>query len=399
MEVKKLFEDYLDDLDTFFEILEQYYKVKLVPRQSVIIFDEVQQYPPARQLIKYLVADGRYDYIETGSLVSLKTNIDDILIPSEEERLSLNPMDFEEFLWANGYGKEAIDDVYLHYQKNESLSEEQHNYLLDLFIRYLLVGGLPDVVNEYLASHNIVNVRTIQNAIAQMYESDASQYEENASRKLLVRRIYSMVVSQMENKKKRIQVQDIQDKKGDRFVRYVDEFEYLISSAISLGVNAIANPCFPLSESLHKNLLKLYLNDVGLLTAKLFDKNIQPVLQYQRSINLGAVYESVVAQELVAHGYQLFYYDNRQKGEVDFIVDDYEHGSLLPIEVKSGRDYTIHSALSNMLNNPDYGICRGIVFSNERNVNVDNKVLYMPIYYVMFLDRDKVVLDSAEYIF
>ena len=166
-----------------------------------------------------------------------------------------------------------------------------------------------------------------------------------------------------------------------------------------MGVNAIANPRFPLSESLHKNLLKLYLNDVGLLTAKLFDKNIQPILQYQRSINLGAVYESVVAQELVAHGYQLFYYDNRQKGEVDFIVDDYEHGSVLPIEVKSGRDYTIHSALSNMLGNPDYGIPRGVVFSNERNVKIDNKILYLPIYYIMFFDRDKVVMNQTEYIF
>lgn len=366
---------------------------------TIVFLDEIQCYPQFLTLLKFLREDRRFHFIASGSALGVALRRTTSVPVGSVVIKKMFPLDFEEFLWANGYGKEAIDDVYSHYQKHESLSEEQHNYLLDLFIRYLLVGGLPDVVNEYLASHNIVNVRTIQNAIAQMYESDASQYEENASRKLLVRRIYSMVVSQMENKKKRIQVQDIQDKKGDRFVRYVDEFEYLISSAISLGVNAIANPRFPLSESLHKNLLKLYLNDVGLLTAKLFDKNIQPILQYQRSINLGAVYESVVAQELVAHGYQLFYYDNRQKGEVDFIVDDYEHGSVLPIEVKSGRDYTIHSALSNMLGNPDYGISRGVVFSNERNVKIDNKILYLPIYYIMFFDRDKVVMNQTEYIF
>ena len=233
-----------------------------------------------------------------------------------------------------------------------------------------------------------MNVRTLQNAIAAMYEADASQYEEKASRKLLIHRIYSMIVSQMENKKKRVVVKDIQGQKGDRYARYVDEFEYLLSSAIALGVNAIANPKFPLSESLQKNLLKLYLNDVGLLTAKLYDTNIQPILQNERSVNLGAVYESVVAQELSTHGYPLFYYDNRQKGEVDFIIDDYQHTSVLPIEVKSGRDYTIHSALNGLLSNKDYGIHNAIVFSNERNVKVENGVAYLPIYYVMFFDKE-----------
>jgi predicted AAA+ superfamily ATPase len=208
-----------------------------------------------------------------------------------------------------------------------------------------------------------------------------------------------MVVSLMENKKKRIVVQDIQDKKGDRFVRYADEFEYLLSSAITLGVNAIANPRFPLAESLHKNLLKLYLNDVGLLTAKLFATNIKPILQNERSINIGAVYESVVAQELVAHGYPLFYYDNRQKGEVDFIVDDYEHSSVLPIEVKSGRDYTIHSALTNMVNNADYGVKKAIVLSNERTVEINNNIIYMPIYYIMFVNKSMDEHQSSILIF
>jgi predicted AAA+ superfamily ATPase len=282
---------------------------------------------------------------------------------------------------------------------NQSLEEKEHEYLLDLFRRYLLVGGLPDVVNEYLSNHNIVSVRNLQNAITTMYETDASQYENSASRKLMIRRIYSMVVSLMKNKKKRIVVQDIQDKKGDRFVRYADEFEYLLSSAITLGVNAIANPRFPLAESLHKNLLKLYLNDVGLLTAKLFATNIKPILQNERSINIGAVYESVVAQELVAHGYPLFYYDNRQKGEVDFIVDDYEHCSVLPIEVKSGRDYTIHSALTNMVNNADYGVKKAIVLSNERTVEINNNIIYMPIYYIMFVNRSMDEHQSSILIF
>ena len=179
----------------------------------------------------------------------------------------------------------------------------------------------------------------------------------------------------------------------------MDEFEYLLFSAISLGVNAIANPRFPLSESLQKNLLKLYLNDVGLLTAKLYHTNIQPILQNERSINIGAVYESVVAQELSSHGYPLFYYDNRQKGEVDFMIDDYQTGSVLPIEVKSGRDYTIHSALNALLNNKDYGIQNAIVFSNERQVKKDGGVVYLPIYYVMFLDQERQKNASHELLF
>lgn len=366
---------------------------------SIVFIDEIQRYPQYFTLLKFLREDHKYHFIASGSALGVTLQRTTSIPVGSVILKKMFPLDFEEFLWANGYGEAAIENVYDRFCKKQSLTEEEHNHLLDLFTRYLLVGGLPDVVKEYLASHNIINVRTIQNAIAQMYESDASQYEEHASKKLLVRRIYSMIVSQMENKKKRIQVQNIQDKKGDRFVRYADEFEYLLSSAISLGVNAIANPRFPLSESLHKNLLKLYLNDVGLLTARLFDTNIQPILQHQRSINLGAVYESVVAQELSAHGYQLFYYDNRQKGEVDFLIDDYMFSSVLPIEVKSGRDYTIHSALNNMVDNKDYGIHQGVVFSNERNVKVENKILYLPIYYIMFISRGRDVVDISKYLF
>ena len=368
---------------------------------TILILDEIQECPEARTALKFFKLDGRFDVIGTGSLLGVKGyGKEPKSIPvGYETIIDMYPLDFEEFLWANNYGENAISELYNHFLNQQSLSEEQHEQLLELFRRYLLVGGLPDVVNEYLATHNILNVRNLQNAIADMYEADASQYENNASRRLLIRRIYAMIVSQMENKKKRIVAKDIQDIKGDRFARYVDEFEYLLSSAISLGVNAIANPRFPLSESLQKNLLKLYLNDVGLLTAKLYHTNIQPILQNERSINLGAVYESVVAQELSSHGYPLFYYDNRQKGEVDFMIDDYQTGSVLPIEVKSGRDYTIHSALNALLNNKDYGIHKAIVFSNERQVKKDDGVVYMPVYYVMFLDQERQKNTSQELLF
>jgi predicted AAA+ superfamily ATPase len=356
---------------------------------TLIFLDEIQCYPQYLTLLKFLREEHKYRFIASGSALGMALRHTTSIPVGSVIVKKMYPLDFEEFLWANNYGENAIEDLYKHFTEQQQLSEEQHEQLLDLFRRYLLVGGLPDVVNEYLSTHNILHVRNLQNAIASMYEADASQYENNTSRKLLIRRIYAMIVSQMENKKKRIVAKDIQDIKGDRFARYVDEFEYLLSSAISLGVNAIANPRFPLSESSQKNLLKLYLNDVGLLTAKLYHTNIQPILQNERSINLGAVYESVVAQELSSHGYSLFYYDNRHKGEVDFMIDDYQTGSVLPIEVKSGRDYIINSALNALLNNKDYGIQKAIVFSNERQVKKVDGVVYLPIYYVMFLDHDR----------
>ena len=157
--------------------------------------------------------------------------------------------------------------------------------------------------------------------------------------------------------------------------------------SVALDVHAISNPHFPLTESVHKNLIKLYLNDVGMLTTQLYDRNIKPIIDDIKSVNLGAVYESVVAQELRSHGYKLFYYDNRNKGEVDFIIDDYNNTSVLPIEVKSGRDYSIHSALNNLISTDEYNVKSAFVLSNEREVKRKDKILYLPIYYIMFINN------------
>ena len=233
----------------------------------------------------------------------------------------------------------------------------------------------------------------------QIYAADASKYEKEHSKKLLIRRIYEMIPSQMENKKKRIVAQEIRGKDGDRFSQYKEEFEYLVSSGIALAVHAISNPHFPLSESLQKNLLKLYMNDVGLLTGLLYHHNIRPVLDDVRSINLGSVYESVVAQELRAHGHKLFYYDNRKQGEVDYLIDNHSVMSVHPIEVKSGKDYTVHSALNNLLKNPDYNIHAATVISNERTIYQDGQVTYIPVYFVMFMEVEAPRADAAEYLF
>ena len=373
---------------------------KLSHRNDTLIFlDEIQHYPQYLTMLKFLREDNRFRYIASGSLLGI-TLQDTTSIPVGSITVKeMFQLDFEEFLIANGVGADAIASLRHSYTNRQSLSEEYHNYVLDLFKRYLLVGGLPDAVNTYLNTHNIVKVREVQDDIRSLYGSDASKYEKEHSKKLLIRRIYEMIPSQMENKKKRVVAQDIRGKKGDRFDQYKEEFEYLISSGISLSVHAISNPHFPLSESLQKNLLKLYLNDVGLLTGLLYRNNIRPVLDDVCSINLGSVYENVVAQELRAHGHKLFYYDNRKQGEVDYLVDDHLSMAPHPIEVKSGKDYTIHSALNNLMKNPDYHILSSTVISNEREVHQDGNITYMPVYFVMFMENDTPQNDASEYIF
>ena len=373
---------------------------KLSHRNDTLIFlDEIQHYPQYLTMLKFLREDNRFRYIASGSLLGI-TLQDTTSIPVGSITVKeMFQLDFEEFLIANGVGADAIASLRHSYNNRQSLSEEYHNYVLDLFKRYLLVGGLPDAVNTYLNTHNIVKVREVQDDIRSLYGSDASKYEKEHSKKLLIRRIYEMIPSQMENKKKRVVAQDIRGKKGDRFDQYKEEFEYLISSGISLSVHAISNPHFPLSESLQKNLLKLYLNDVGLLTGLLYRNNIRPVLDDVCSINLGSVYESVVAQELRAHGHKLFYYDNRKQGEVDYLVDDHLSMAPHPIEVKSGKDYTIHSALNNLMKNPDYHILSSTVISNEREVHQDGNITYLPVYFVMFMENDTPQNDASEYIF
>ena len=395
-EGRKLFKN-IHTKEDFYLTLSMVAGDRLSGRDDTLVFlDEVQHYPQYLTMLKFLREDGRYRYIASGSLLGL-TLQDTTSIPvGSIIRKEMFQLDFEEFLIANGFGTEAIVMMRRNYENRQSLSEEQHNHVLDLFRRYLLVGGLPDAVNTYLESHNIVKVREVQEGVRSLYAEDASKYEREHGKRLLIRRIYEMIPSQMENKKKRIVAQDIRGKEGDRFAQYQEEFEYLVSSGIALAVHAISNPRFPLSESLQKNLLKLYLNDVGLLTGLLYHNNIRPVLDDVRSINLGSVYESVVAQELRAHGHKLFYYDNRKQGEVDYLIDDYSAMNVHPIEVKSGKDYTVHSALNNLLKN---NTAAGTVVSNEREIYVDGKIIYMPIYFVMFMDADAPKVDESDYLF
>lgn len=389
-ETEGLFRD-IHGLDEFYVTLSMVAGGKLGDRSDTLVFlDEIQHYPQYLTMLKFLRADGRFTYIASGSLLGIALRSTASIPVGSIVRKPMYQLDFEEWLRAEGWGEEAINHIRDCYKRKETVTEAQHDNLLSEFKKYLLVGGMPDAVNSYKETHNIVRVREVQDAISDLYKEDAAKYERESSKKLLVRRIYDMIVSQMENKKKRIVAKDIRDKKGDRFEWYAEEFEYLISSGISLDVHAISNPRYPLSESVHKNLLKLYLNDVGLLTSRLYGHNIAPVMKDERSVNLGSVYENVVAQELKAHGHDLFYYDNVKKGEVDYLVNRTDEMTILPIEVKSGKDYTTHRALDRFLENEAYHIPSAIVFDNEREVRTEGKVTYMPIYYILCIDRTEI---------
>ena len=380
--------------------LSNYYSEPLGDKSDTLVFlDEIQSYPHLMTMLKFLNQEGRYRFIASGSQLGVALSQTPSVPLGSVEIQQMFPLDFEEFLWATGISKEWIANIQAHYKKEEPLDESTHNLLLKRFLYYLLVGGLPDAINKYLEDRNMVRVRMVHKDIHELYRIDASQYDEE--HKLKIRRIYDLIPSNLENKKKRIVYKQIENKTGKHFADYADEFEYLSNSGVALEVLAISNPRFPLLESEQKRLVKLYLNDVGLLTHLLYGLNVNAVLQDIRSINLGTVYESVVAQELQAHGFALHYYDNKKKGEVDFLIDDYERLQVLPLEIKSGKDYTGHSALSKFLEAPEYGIGRAIVFSNEREIYKKKGVTYMPIYYCMFLqkevtDSDAVILPELE---
>ena len=365
--------------------------------KTLVFIDEIQAYSHLLTLAKFLVEDGRFTYIASGSQLGITLKTTQSIPIGSIELLSMYPLDFEEFLIANGVGELLINEMRRKFEAKEALNESLHMKVMDYFRKYLLVGGMPSAVNTYLSEHNMVSVRNIHRDISLLYKNDAAKYESESLRKLKIQRIYDMVPSNLEKVKKRIVAKDIELKKGKRMADYQDEFEYLISSGITLEVQAISKPSYPLVENSGKNLLKLYMSDIGLLTGILYHNDVLPIMNDKCGVNLGSVYENVVAQELKAHGFKLYYYDNKKNGEVDFLIDSVDLMSVLPIEVKSGKDYYIHTALNNLLKVDEYKISNGIVFSNEEKVYNNGNVIYMPIYYVMFLRSS--AFDNSEFVY
>ena len=349
---------------------------------TIVFLDEIQEYPALLPLLKFINEKGRYRYIASGSALGLELSRSSSIPMGSVFVVTLHPLDFEEFLWAKGINQTVIDYLRTCFNEEKSIEASVHEAMMLYLRRYLVTGGLPEVVRHHVENEDTSSLRALQSEIRGFYAADCSKYD--SIHRLKIMRIYNLLPSFMEQKKKRVVYKAI-DPKSARADKYADEFDFLIASGVALGVQAVTNPVFPLGMSITKNLIKLYLNDVGLLSSVLFGPNLDAILDDSASINLGALYETLVAMELSSHGHQLFYYDNRAKGEVDFLINDYNKLSILPIEVKSGRDYQIHSSLTNMLKGEAGQAQEGLVLSNSAEVKRRGKILYLPIYQVMFL--------------
>lgn len=356
---------------------------KMDTKENTIIFiDEIQEYPQLLTLLKPLNDDDKYRYICSGSSFGISLSNTTLIPMGSIVEKKMYPMDFEEFLLANSFGEIALNYLKECFINKKSPELSIHNKVLNLFKMYLIVGGMPEAIKIFVESKNIFRVKEAQQNIQNYYGADASKYDKE--HKLKIKIIYDMVPSNIENKVKRIQYKKIENIDDVRYTKYIDEFDYLISSGIVLDTKAITEPKFPLIQSSSKNLIKLYMNDVGIFTNVLYQTNINAVLE-DKGVNLGAVYETVVAQELICHNHKLYYYDRKKIGEVDYLIDDYNNLSVVPIEVKSGKDYMNFKALTKIIDEPNYRINYGYVLNNDSEIKQIDKIIYMPIYFIMFL--------------
>ena len=353
---------------------------KMVPGRTIIFFDEVQECRELITLVKYLVQDGTYSYILSGSL--LGTVFRDILSApvGYMDIVQMYPLDFEEFASACGVGVQTIDRLRVSFERKEPVDTYVHERMMQLFELYLIVGGMPAAVSAYLETKNLRRVADEQNGILRLYRHDISKYNEKD--RLYLNEIFDLIPSELNAKNKRFIFKNLHEKA--RFDQYYDSFLWLKNAGAALPVYAADEPKAPLLLSKSRNLFKLFSNDVGLLAAQ-YGAEIQiQILQHETAVNFGAIYENAAAQELAAHGYPLYYYNSKKFGEIDFLIE--QDGEVLPVEIKSGKDYYRHNAMDNILEHADYGLRKGFVFGRG-NVEPAGKITYYPIYMLMFLQK------------
>lgn len=352
-------------------------------KNTIIFLDEIQFYPQLITLLKDLKKENRYRYIASGSLLGV--TLKHIFIPMGSiDEVQMFPMDFEEFLWANKVGDEVIDHLRDCFVKKTAVEEFLHNQILSLFKDYLISGGLPDAVKEYVINKNVLETRRVQSQTFTYYKDDCSKYDLEC--KLKISKIYDLLISNMENKVKRVVFKKIENKVNSNLGRYEEEFDYLVASGVTNRTVAVSNPSFPLNQSMSKKLIKLYYNDVGILTNLLYKNNINAIFAKDKGINLGSVYETACAMELVAHGHELFYFDSKKVGEVAFLINDYDGLNVLPIEIKSGNDQDNYRAIPKLVSKEgNYKIPFGYVFGNKNCCEKKADLYILPIYMIMFL--------------
>ena len=359
--------------------LSLYSEKKIIPGKTIFFFDEIQRYKEIVTKIKFLVEDKRYRYILSGSLLGVEIiNLKSAPV-GYLQTLNMYPMDFEEFLQIFSVDETIINNLRNCFITKTKVDEIIHNKIMEMFNIYMIIGGMPAAVERYRNTENIDEVMEEHRAIIEQYKLDFTQYEEE-NRKLIITHIYELIPAELNEKNKRFMIADIN--KNLRYDRISDSFVWLWKSGVALGVFNTTEPTIPLMLNEKSALFKLFISDVGLLTT-IYGKSCKlKIVNKESDINKGAVFENVVAQELHAHGYPLYYYNSKKLGEIDFIVE--QNGKSLPIEVKSGKAYNKHSALNNLLDVKEYGIEEAFIFTND-NVKIDGKLNYLPIYMVMFL--------------
>ena len=393
-EIKRLFEDYLDNLDTFFMYLSAYTSTPLYERQSVIVFDEVQQYPKARAAIKYLVEDGRYDYVETGSLVSIKKNVENIVIPSEEEHIKMYPMDFEEFLWAMGE-EMLMSFVYACFESKKEMGQMMHRKAMDYFRQYMIVGGMPQAVEKYVKTRDFSKVDKVKRQILELYRNDISKFAKGYDTK--VKAIFEEIPSQLQKHEKKFRLSAL--KEGARSRDYETAFFWLDDAMIINTCYNTTEPSIGLNLNKESSTMKCYMADTGLLISHAFDENdivseelYRKIMLDKLEMNNGMIVENIVAQMLRTAGHKLYFYSNPNMSdkdsrmEIDFLIAKSKVTSrhnISPIEVKSSSRYTLTSLRKCLAKYANYLSTPYVIHAAD--LKVEDGITYLPLYMVPFL--------------
>lgn len=368
--------------------LSAFTKKTLVKNETLIFFDEVQACPEIITAIKFLVEEGSYRYIMSGSLLGVEMK-DLRSVPVGYMTIKeMYPIDFEEFIRAIGINEAIINTLRESFDKCQPVDEFVHSKIMDLFRLYLIVGGMPAAVTEYLNTNNLRNVSNIQKEIITLYKKDIGTYDPE--HKLYIEEIFKLIPPELNAKNKRFILKRINE--NLKFSRFENSFLWLKEAGVALPVYNVDEPKIPLLLSRSRNLFKLFQNDVGMLACQYADGIQIRILNQEDNINFGAVFENFTAQELHAHGFDLYYFNSKKQGELDFLIE--QHGEIVPVEIKSGKDYERHKALSNILSNKEYQIEKAYVFGNE-NVKSENNIHYLPMYMLMFLNNETTL--PAEY--
>lgn len=366
------------DVETIITNLTALFGKPLIPGETLIFFDEIQECPNARTAIKFLVEDGRFDYIESGSLLGVNYKPVPSYPVGYEDILQMYPMDFEEFCIANNVQEQTLAYLKNCYQNAEPVTVAVHNTMTQLFKEYVIVGGMPAVVKTFIQTHDVAKVIRWQKNILAQYRQDISKYSSNNKTK--ISQIFDRIPAQLADNNRRFKLASIQE--NARLREYEDAFIWLKDAGVALPCYNLKEPKIPLTINEQARLFKLFLSDTGLLCAMGLENVQFDVLQGNMSVNMGSILENVFAQILKSNGFELRYLNKRNVGELDFVVQ--QGNQIIAIEIKSGKDYKTHTALNNALNHPSWGIEKGLVFCMD-NVSKDEKVLYLPWYMIMFL--------------